>query len=72
LQNILYKTLFATNFVGNTYKFYNFVEMITHEGNTCQVKFLEKVDRQKVFSCKFFKISCNMRISSNVHLTLAR
>jgi len=25
LQNILYKTIFATNFVGNTCKFYNFV-----------------------------------------------
>ena len=26
LQNILYKTLFTTKFLGNTYKFYNFVE----------------------------------------------
>jgi len=25
LQNILYKTLFTTNFVGNTCEFYNFV-----------------------------------------------
>jgi len=44
LQNILYKTLFATNFVKNTCEFYNFVkEIITHEGITYQLKFLEKI-----------------------------
>jgi len=26
MQNILYKTFFTTNFVENTYKFYNFVK----------------------------------------------
>jgi len=34
LLNILYKKLFATNFVENTYEFYNFVGIITHEGIT--------------------------------------
>jgi len=29
------KTLFATNFIENIYKFYNFVKIITYEGITC-------------------------------------
>jgi len=44
--------------------------MITHEGITCQLKFLEKMTKKKSFLANFFnkfarKIPCNMKISSN-------
>jgi len=48
-QNILYKTLFATNFVENTCKFYNFVGNNYSEEITCQLKFLKKIVRKSLF-----------------------
>jgi len=54
LQNILYKTLFTTNFVGNTYKFYNFVGNNYSQKNYLSIKIFRKNDRKKVFSCKSF------------------
>jgi len=48
LQNILYKIFFATNFVGNTYKFYNFVE-----NNYLPIKILKKNDRKNYFFLNF-------------------
>jgi len=48
MQNILYKTLFTTNFIENTYKLYNFV------GITCQLKFLENIAEKKSFLANFF------------------
>jgi len=57
LQNILYKTLFATNFVRNTCEFYNFV------GNNYP-------RRKKSFLANFFnkfarKFSCTIGIFSS-------
>jgi len=49
LQNILYKTLFATKFVGNTYKFYNFVENNYPRRNYLQIKILEKMTEKSLF-----------------------
>jgi len=46
LQNILYKTLFATNFVGNTYKFYNFVGNNYPRRSCLPIKILTKNDRK--------------------------
>jgi len=71
LQNILYKTLFATNFVGNTFKFNNFVRNDYPRRNYLPIKILRKNDRKKSFLANFFnnfarKISCNMRIFSSV------
>jgi len=40
----LYKTLFATNFVGNTCKFYDFVE-----NYYLSVKFFRKNGRKSIF-----------------------
>jgi len=51
LQNILYKTLFVTNFVRNIYQFYNFVENNYPRKNYMQIKILRKNDRK---TCKFF------------------
>jgi len=45
----LYKTLFATNFVGNTYKFYNFVGNDYPQKNYLSIKILKKNDRKKKF-----------------------
>ena len=66
----MYKTLFTTNFVGNTYKFYNFVENNYQQRNYLSIKILRKNDRKKYFLANYFnkftrKISCNMRIFSN-------
>jgi len=68
LQNILYKTLFATNFVRNTCKFYNFVEN-NYPRRNYLLKFLEKNGKKRVFLANSFnkftrKISYNMKISS--------
>jgi len=53
-QNILYKILFVTNFVRNTYKFYNFVENnYPHEGIIYQLIFLKKMTEKNIFF-KFF------------------
>jgi len=51
LQNILYKTLFATNFVGNTCNFYNFVGNHYPWRNYLPIKIFRKSGRKKVFSC---------------------
>ena len=60
----LYKTLFATNFVGNTCKFYNFVGNDYSRRNYLHIKILRKNGRKKSFLANFFnkfvrKISCN-------------
>ena len=70
MQNILYKTLFVTNFVGNTCKFYNFVGNNYPRRNYLQIKILRKFGKKKSFLANFFnkfvrKISYNMRISSS-------
>jgi len=54
LQNILYKTLFTTNFVRNTYKFYNFVENNYTQKNYMSIKILNKNNRKKSFLAVFF------------------
>jgi len=53
LLNILYKTLFATNFVKNTCKFYNFVENNYPRKNYLSIKIFNKNDKKKI-SCKYF------------------
>jgi len=52
LQNILYKTIFATNFVGNTYEFYNFIGNNYPRRNYLPIKILRENSRKKIFSCK--------------------
>jgi len=54
LQNILYKTLFTTNFAGNTYEFYNFVGNNYSRKNYLLIKILSKNSRKKFLFCKFF------------------
>jgi len=49
LQNILYKTLFATNFVGNTYKFYNFVGNNYPRKNYLSIQLLGKIVGKSLF-----------------------
>ena len=68
LQNILYKTLFATNFVENTCKFYNFVGNYYPRRNYLPIKILKKNEKKKFFLVNFLnkfarKIPCNMSIS---------
>ena len=53
LQHILYKTLFATNFVGNTCEFYNFVGNNYSRRNYLQIKILRKNNRKKSFLAIF-------------------
>jgi len=70
LQNILYKTIFATNFVGNTYKFYKFVENYYPRKNYLPIKIFRKNGRKKLFLTIFFnkfvrKIPYNMRNSNS-------
>ena len=70
LQNILYKTLFATNFVGNTCKFYNFVGNDYPRRNYMPIKIFRKNGRKQSFLANFFnkfarKFPCNMGISSS-------
>jgi len=70
LQNILYKTLFATNFVENTWKFYNFVRNNYPRRNYLPIKILIKNSRKKSFFTIFFnkfvrKFSYNIRIFSS-------
>jgi len=54
LQNILYKTLFTTNFVSNTYKFYNFVENNYPQKNYLSIKIHRKNSRKKYFLTNIF------------------
>jgi len=66
LQNILYKTLFATNFVRNTCKFYNFVGNNYPQKNYLPIKIFRKNGRKKSFLTIFFnkfarKILCNIK-----------
>jgi len=61
----LYKTLFTTNFVGNTCEFYNFVGNNYPRKNYLSIKILRKNSRKKIFLTNFFsklarKFSCNM------------
>ena len=49
LQNILYKTLFATNFVGNTCEFYNFVGNNYSQRNYLPIKILKKIAGKILF-----------------------
>ena len=62
MQNILYKTLFAINFVGNTYEFYNFVEN-NYPRITCQLKLLEKYMKKSLFFQTFL---INLQENSHV------
>jgi len=69
LQNILYKTLFTTNFVRNTYEFYNFVGNNYSPRNYLPIKILRKNNRKKSFLINFFnkftrKYPYNIRIFS--------
>jgi len=43
LQNILYKTIFATNFVRNTSEFFNFVENNYSRKNYLSIKIIKKI-----------------------------
>ena len=52
-QNILYKTLLVTNFVGNTCKFYNFIENDFPRGNYLPIKILRRNDKKKSFLANF-------------------
>jgi len=54
LQNISYKTLFTTNFVGNTYEFYNFVGNSYPRRNYLPIKILRKIKRKKSFLANYF------------------
>jgi len=70
LQNILYKTLFATNFVRNTYEFYNFVGNNYPRRNYLPIYILRKNSRTKSFLANFLskfarKFLCNTRIFSS-------
>jgi len=70
LQNILYKTLFATNFIRNICEFYNFVGNNYPRRNYLPIKILRKNSRKKPFLANYFnkfarKFSCNMKICSN-------
>jgi len=47
LKNILYKTFFVINFVGNTCKFYNFIKNNYQKENTYRLRFLEKMAKKK-------------------------
>jgi len=71
LKNILYKTLFVTNLVGNTCKFYNFVRNNYPRKNYLSIKILRKNNRKKSFLANFFnkfarKLPYNMRIFSSI------
>jgi len=73
LQNILYKIIFTTNFVENTYNSYNFVGNNYPRRNYLSINILRKNSRKKCFIANFFnkfakKISCNMRIFSSVNI----
>jgi len=63
LQNILYKTLFATNFVGNICEFYNFVENNYPRRNYLPIKILKKNSRKKYFLANFLT---NLQENSHV------
>ena len=72
LQNVLYKILFTTNFVGNTCEFYNFEGNNYPRRNYIPIKILRKNSKKKSFLANFFnkfaickKIPCNMRIFSS-------
>jgi len=72
LQNILYKTLFATNMVGNNYKFYNFTENNSPR-NYIPIKILRKNGNKKSFLTYSFnkftrKISYNIKKFSSGEL----
>jgi len=70
LQNILYETLFAINFVKNICKFYNFVKNDYLIRNYLSLKILIKKTEKKIltnFLNKFTrKISCKIKRSNNV------
>jgi len=70
LENILYKTLFATNFVENTYEFYNFVRNNYSRRNYLPIKIVRKNSKKKLFLANTFnkfarKFSYNIRICSS-------
>jgi len=70
LQNIFYKTLFATNFVGNTCEIYNFIGNNYPRKNYLLIKILRKNSRKKSFLANFFnkfakKFSYKIKIFSN-------
>jgi len=71
LQNILYKTLFAINFIRNTCEFYNFVGNNYPRKNYLSIKIFRKDSRKKSFLIKFFKkfarkFLYNMRICNSI------
>jgi len=68
----LYKIFFATNFVRNTYEFYNFVE--NNYPKKLLFKILRKNNNKKFFLINFFnkfikKFSYNMKNFSSDSLT---
>ena len=68
--NILYKTLFATNFIGNTCEFYNFVGNNYSRRNYLLIKIIRKNNKKESFFANFFnkfvrKFACNTRIFSS-------
>jgi len=69
LQNILYKILFAINFVRNICKFYNFIKNDYPQKITCQLKLLKKWQKNSLLAIFFNKFTKNshiiLRISSN-------
>jgi len=50
----LYKTFFATNFVRNTYEFYNFVGNNFPRRNYQPIKLLRKNKRKRSFLTNYF------------------
>jgi len=61
------KTLFTPNFIGNTCKFYNFVENNYPRRNYLPIKSFRKNNRKKSFLTNCFnkfvrRFSCNIRI----------
>jgi len=50
---MLYKTLFTTNFVRNTYQFYIFVKNNYPRSNYLSIKILRKNSRKKFFLANF-------------------
>jgi len=53
VQNILYKTIFTINFVGNTYEFYNFEGNNYPRKNYLPIKILREHSRKRYFLAIF-------------------
>jgi len=55
LQNILYETLFATNFLGNTCEFYTFLGNNYTRKDNLPIKILRKNSKKKYFLANVLK-----------------